>query len=109
MQAKHPHLGSSEAVPFIDASVQLSPGDLLVFYTDGLTELKGPGDQLLTEKKVIHTIIEAIETEFTADHVLKVLLERASEFRAGTPLDDDMTLFVCEYQPQPPRIEGSTG
>ena len=43
-------IGVVEDVEFLEASVALDPGDVIVMYTDGVSEAEGPAERLRTEE-----------------------------------------------------------
>jgi phosphoserine phosphatase RsbU/P len=98
-EAVHSHLGGADSQRFNEFELQLTPGDMLVFYTDGLTELKNAAGELLGDKKVIQTILSAIQTDFKLENVLESIQREVAAFKGDTPLDDDLTVFIVQYQP----------
>ncbi len=72
--------------------VTLEPGDLLVAYTDGVSEAMNASDEEWGEDGLI------AEIRANRSAPLQVILERimvsADQFVAGTPQFDDMTLVV---------------
>lgn len=84
-------LGSFESWDCALGRTQLEPGDVLIAYSDGLTEA-GSGSDLFGEKR-----LEAAARELSgssAEDVLAGLLARAEAFAHGQPADD-LTLLVA--------------
>ena len=79
-----PHAG------YTSREVPLDPGDLLVLYTDGLTEARA-GEQLFGEDRVAGIIRRDPGQDATA--LCKSLLEAARDF-AAEPLTDDVAILA---------------
>lgn len=74
-------------------SLDLEPGDRLLFYSDGLTETTGPDGGLLGTDGLARIAVEALSRDLfdTADHIL----DQVARYQRG-PTTDDMTLIVSE-------------
>jgi len=85
-------IGLLERFPFQQASVTLAPGDLLVLYTDGVSETMNPQDEEWGEARML----EALERGYGlgAQQTLEYTMAAADEFASGAPQHDDMTLVV---------------
>jgi sigma-B regulation protein RsbU (phosphoserine phosphatase) len=76
-------------------SVQLLPGDKVVFYSDGLSEAENSAGEFF-DKKVLRDAIEANARGTCAD-LHNGLMAAVREFNEGSELTDDITLLVIEY------------
>jgi sigma-B regulation protein RsbU (phosphoserine phosphatase) len=72
--------------------VALAAGDYLVFYTDGVTEAWGPHGQFGTDR--LMSLV--VKNGARGGQLLDAILAGVSEFSAGRPVQDDMTLVVAE-------------
>lgn len=72
--------------------VQLDSGDLLVFYSDGLTEAMNIEDEQFGDDRLMDAVEEA--GAFDASGVREHVLSRVKTFLNGVPAQDDMTLVV---------------
>ena len=90
-----PLLGIFENAIYPQGSVQLRPGDLLVLYTDGVTEAEDPqGDPFGTACLLdwAHGQAGHLPTE-----VKESLINTVSHFCGGSRQADDLTLLVVRY------------
>lgn len=88
-------LGIDSSMAYQQLSLKLQDGDLLVFYTDALTEARGTDDQLLGEKGLLRFAQET-PTGQSRDFS-RGLLERVREYTGNRPADDDVTILVMRY------------
>jgi len=72
--------------------VQLSQGDLLVFYSDGLTEAMNSGQEQFGEERLMRAVEEADGLD--AGGIRESILSKVKTFLNGIPAQDDMTLVV---------------
>ena len=75
-------------------ALQLEPGDLLLLYTDGVTE----ADNLKEEEFEIERTIECLKAyrEEEPEIILDRLFEAIDEFAGGAPQHDDITALVLK-------------
>ncbi|HEV2177924.1 MAG TPA: SpoIIE family protein phosphatase [Terriglobia bacterium] len=78
--------------PYRQDVVQLEPGDLLVIYTDGVSEAMNPADEEWGEEH----LMEAVErtTGLCAADTIERIMSAADEFASGAKQHDDITLVV---------------
>jgi MFS family permease len=72
--------------------IQLDAGDLLVFYSDGLTEAMNLDNEQFGDDRLMEAVKEAgaLDASGVREHVLT----RVKTFLNGVPAQDDMTLVV---------------
>lgn len=78
--------------PYTQATVQLEAGDLLLAFTDGISEAMNSADEEWGEDRLIETAKSC--DGLSAADLLARLVKGADEFAAGAPQHDDMTLIV---------------
>jgi len=78
--------------PYSQATVDLKSGDLLLAFTDGISEAMNPDDEEWGEDCLIETAKE-LEGR-SAEDTLKLIVEAADNFANGAKQHDDMTLMV---------------
>jgi sigma-B regulation protein RsbU (phosphoserine phosphatase) len=87
-------LGILDSASYTEVFDQLNPGDLLVLYTDGLTEAEDPDEEEFGIERVA-AVVEGL-TDPTAEGLCEELLRVVDEHTCGKPLQDDATLLVVE-------------
>jgi sigma-B regulation protein RsbU (phosphoserine phosphatase) len=87
-----PAVGILEEATFAEAQVTLQPGDLLVMYTDGITEATNRANEQLGRERLATWLTR--ERNITASDAVRIIRDRLSEFTEGKPPADDITLVV---------------
>ena len=72
--------------------LDLSAGDLLVLYTDGITESLNAEEMEFGRDQLIELI--KCNARSSAGQICESVFERVREFTNGSPLHDDRTLIV---------------
>jgi hypothetical protein len=75
-------------------TLQLTPGDVIVYYTDGITEAMNERYMEYGEDKFIATISRNRHLE--SGKMIAAILEDVHRFTAGTPQHDDMTIVALK-------------
>jgi len=76
---------------------RLSPGDLLVLYTDGVTEAVNPEMELFDTDRLSAAIRGLADRP--AEEILSGIAAHVAAFSAGAPQADDLTLAILKVQP----------
>jgi serine phosphatase RsbU (regulator of sigma subunit)/putative methionine-R-sulfoxide reductase with GAF domain len=87
-------LGVAEQPKMEERVISLGEGDLLLLYTDGLTEAFSPAGDLFGDARLADVL--ASLPSHTADEVLRVVEERVNEFIEAIPLGDDLTMLAAK-------------
>jgi serine phosphatase RsbU (regulator of sigma subunit) len=90
LRSTGPLLALDPNATYVSREIPLNPGDLLVLYTDGLTEARA-GEQLFGEDRVAGILRRDPGQDVTA--LCKTLLEAARDF-AAEPLNDDVAILA---------------
>jgi sigma-B regulation protein RsbU (phosphoserine phosphatase) len=85
-------VGLLEDAQYLQGSVQMRPGDILVAFTDGISEAMNLDDEEWGEER----LVEACQRNggASAQELLEYLFEAATQFAGAAPQHDDMTLVV---------------
>ena len=89
-------IGLMEGFDVRAEGLQLESGDILVFYTDGVTEATGPQREPFEHERLAEVIAQ--NENSPADELIQKVLQSLNEFAHGNPLADDATLVVCKVQ-----------
>jgi Serine phosphatase RsbU, regulator of sigma subunit len=84
-------LGVLEKAGYHDQSVLLEPGDILLLYTDGVTETFSPEGEIFGEERLRKEFLEA--SLHHPEDVLETLYEKIKQFRGSDVLSDDLTML----------------
>jgi sigma-B regulation protein RsbU (phosphoserine phosphatase) len=88
-------VGAFEHATFEDDTQQLWPGDVLVAYSDGVTEARdSSGDEFGEER-----LLSCVQVNCTRSpvEIMESLLSSVHQFSAGTAQSDDITMLVLRY------------
>ncbi len=99
LEADGPVVGLLPFAPYTEQSLQLEPGDLLVTYTDGISEAMTHEDEEWGEERMMAAA--ASVNGASAEVVLKTIFSEADRFTAGAPQHDDMTVLILKVEPSP--------
>ena len=90
LRAKGVVLGVIEKAELEDGHTRLEHGDVLVLYTDGVTEPVNEQEEEFGEDRLIQTVAEGSVRPCT--ELVKLVRERVAEFVGAQPQFDDYTL-----------------
>ncbi len=92
LEACGPVVGLLKDVEYEEACLDLQAGDLLIGFTDGISESMTVDDEEWGEERLQATARAAFDR--TTREILELLFREATDFAAGAPQYDDMTLLV---------------
>jgi sigma-B regulation protein RsbU (phosphoserine phosphatase) len=94
-------LGHEGAIEVQSGQRKLSPGDTLVFYTDGVIDRIGARGERFGDRRLRQLLLGrtfgaggAGITALRSD-----IVSQLAEFAGGAPADDDVTLVLCQFDP----------
>lgn len=77
-----------------ETEIPLATGDVLLFYTDGVSEAMNAANEVFGYEKMERALKE--NAHLPASQIKEKLLASVDEFRQGTPFADDATLVVTK-------------
>jgi sigma-B regulation protein RsbU (phosphoserine phosphatase) len=89
-------VGFFDHATYTDEEMQMSPGDVLVIYSDGVTEALNTAGEEFGEDRLVKVISE--HGGAPASDILDRLVEAVQEFAQGAPQHDDVTALVMRYK-----------
>lgn len=89
-------IGGISSFKYNEATVKLDDENLLVYYTDGITEYFNSKSEQFGEERLKNIIEEnySLRAELLCDKII----ERVKNYSCGTPQADDMTLMVVKIK-----------
>ena len=91
-----PVLGILPIAPYAQENARLAPGDMLVIYSDGVTEATNAAEEEFGEERLAE-VLRCRRGE-PAGAIVKAVTESLSQFASGAPQADDITLVVAKRQ-----------
>jgi phosphoserine phosphatase RsbU/P len=73
---------------------QIEPGDLLVLFSDGISEASRPDGEDFGEDRLVELLRE--HRSESAQAIIETVIQRVTEFIAGAPPADDITIVVAK-------------
>ncbi len=92
-------VGLFDDADFPEEVCQLEPGDKLVVYSDGVTELRNARTELYGEQRLIEAASELAYLD--TGEFFDALLAQVSDFGSDAPREDDLTLVVLGFHGRP--------
>ena len=91
-------MGGMEGIRYRTIEAQLSPGDMMYFYTDGVSEADNPEKELYGKDR----IYKSLERHWKGnlENMLTGIHEDLSVFANGAPQADDITMLAIHYKPE---------
>ncbi|MFY9748475.1 MAG: SpoIIE family protein phosphatase [Acidobacteriaceae bacterium] len=99
LEAGGPVVGLLPFAPYVEQTLTLEPGDVLLLYTDGISEAMTHDDEEWGEDRMIAAARKVRDQ--SADEILRALFAAADKFTAGAPQHDDMTILVLKLDTAP--------
>jgi len=86
-----PRLGEDANVEFVENTIAIRPGDLFLWYTDGILECENPAGEMYGKRRLM-TLLQ--QTKGSAEEIKKTVIDDAYAFFGDRPRKDDITLVV---------------
>jgi sigma-B regulation protein RsbU (phosphoserine phosphatase) len=94
LQPTGPAIGLLEEGTFGLGAVSLSRGDILLLYTDGVTEAIDLKEEEFERDRLAALVQE--NAELSGQALLQTVRQGLMDFTAGQPLKDDVTILTCK-------------
>ena len=95
-------VGILESVAFEEDSLELLPGDRVVFYTDGISEAADASGEMFGEAR-LYALVEQLPRDLDARGITQRILDAVRVFLDGVDPGDDMTVMVLRVlEPRSP-------
>ena len=90
-----PPLGVDITVDFTENTMVLEPDDLVVVYSDGVTEAMNGQRQMFGEARLEQLLVR--DSASTAESTIREIADAVTAFEEGTPQSDDVTVIAVKF------------
>jgi phosphoserine phosphatase RsbU/P len=96
LESGGPIVGLFESASYEEETVQLSAGDWLIIFSDGISEALSATGEEYGEARILSCV--TANTGVEPQRMLEALFSDVREFSKGAPQSDDITAMVLRYQ-----------
>jgi serine phosphatase RsbU (regulator of sigma subunit) len=96
LEVKGMPLGSMKDFPYKSEEVNIKPGDVILFMSDGFPELYNENKDMLGYDKAVEIFNEAANSE--SGEVIQKLINEVNNWAGNYPLQDDITFVVVKIK-----------
>jgi phosphoserine phosphatase RsbU/P len=89
-------LGGFDFVQYKPRQTRLSAGDVVVMYTDGVTEAVNAENEMFSDERLEKLVCASLE--LSAEQIKQRILDEVLTFTHGLPQGDDITLIVLKMK-----------
>lgn len=90
-------MGAFSDAVYHESTVQLRPNDIMVLYTDGITEAVDPDRRQFGESRLLRLVEE--NRDRSAAEIKQSIIDNVIAYASGQPTFDDITLIVVKVNP----------
>jgi serine phosphatase RsbU (regulator of sigma subunit) len=90
-------LGSFDEIDVEEKEGIIDPGDVLLLYTDGVTDAADENDQLFGKHRLVEIL--TAQPEASAGRLAAAVLDAIEHFTGSTPQSDDLTILILRRLP----------
>ncbi len=94
-------VGVFDDAAYEQVELDIGPGDLVVMFTDGVTESRSPSGEFFGLRRLKDLL--AAHASRSAQEVVVAIENAVDDFRGKRPLTDDVALMVLRVHPDPVR------
>jgi sigma-B regulation protein RsbU (phosphoserine phosphatase) len=98
LEGSGPLLGAFANIELAECSTVLAPGDLVLLYTDGVTDARAPGGERFGDDRLVNALDAS--RDGTAADVVEAVCDAYHRFQADEPAADDVTLVAIRRAPR---------
>jgi serine phosphatase RsbU (regulator of sigma subunit) len=93
-------LGMAPDIEYTDYELEFQPGDIIIFYTDGIIEAENSAEEMYSTERLLD-LVAGIDPSASAEDVIDAILQDVKDFVGSAEQYDDMTIVVVK------RLENS--
>lgn len=89
-------LGAFDFIEYKPRQTRLNPGDVVVIYTDGVTEAVNARNEMFSDERLEELVKQSVS--LSAEQIKQRILDEVISFTSGLPQGDDITLVVLKMK-----------
>jgi hypothetical protein len=97
LEASGPLLGTFRRLDLVECSIALAPGDLVLFYTDGVTDAQSESGERFGDQRLVDAVTGA--RGGSAGEVVAAVCDAYHAFQGEMPAADDVTIVAIRRSP----------
>ncbi len=90
-------LGMTPNVTYTDWELTLRPGDVLIFYTDGIIEAENKAGTMYETHRLMR-VLSRLDSDMKAAEIMEAIFQDVDDFVSKTEQYDDMTVVVVKKE-----------
>ncbi len=94
LEASGTMIGAFDFITWSEDTVVMNPGDILLIFTDGITEAEKNDDEDYGDERLEKLVVECREKK--PDEMAGIIMKDIEKFVEGTPRSDDITMLVIK-------------
>jgi sigma-B regulation protein RsbU (phosphoserine phosphatase) len=98
-----PVVGAAQGLAYKEDSIRVAKGDILLMYTDGVTEARNRVNEFFQEKRLTE-LLSGREID-SAEAVVQATVSGVKHFEDGADQFDDITVMALQFLAQPEAVE----
>ena len=87
-------LGFLEEFDYTQETISIQPGDLLLLYSDGVTESMDANEEEFETERLAEVVLQ--NREESPDKIIDKIIEAVQQFSGNAPQMDDITLMIIK-------------
>ena len=87
-------LGIMEEIDLPKATLSIGKGDILMLFSDGVTEATNPSGELFSEERFERWLLD--HNQLSAEEMKDALLDTLRDYANGSPQSDDITFIIVK-------------
>ncbi len=97
MEVNNSRLGQSPTTKYDKAQLSMDQNDFILFYTDGISDIRNPRGESLGERNFIKILLQSLESRENPEKFVQSLNGNLQNYRSKSELVDDVTFFCVKY------------
>ena len=89
-----PLIGIYESAEYTQSTTHILPGEMIMLYTDGITEAFNSEGNMFTDKRLIEAVSDSMQT---TDVLVDTLIRKVDDFCEGADQSDDITVVAVSF------------